>query len=141
MTDENQNLEEKINNIENETNKINKKISVHQENQEQLIMLVKIVQRSGVDVEKLSDKWNDEVDMENNDGVIKLSDNNISSVCDSNDLSAKIDPASFIPINIEEPHINKKVFNGIPKLNFDIFKGEEVENKNKNKKKFINHSK
>ena len=44
--------------------KISKKIEVHKENQEQLIMLVKIIQKSGVDVEKIIDKWNYDIEMD-----------------------------------------------------------------------------
>ena len=105
-------------------------------------MLVKIIQKSGVDVEELIDKWNSEVDLENNNSISNNSNNNNitnnnESYTDSiNELNGKIDPSSFIPINIEEPHVNKKVFNGIPKLNFDILKN----NKEGNKKKFRNNS-
>ena len=140
LLEENKNLDEKINNIEIENKKINKKISLNKENQEQLIMLVKIVQRSGVDVKKIIDKWNDEVDNENNKNIIST-EKNISSISDSiNESNSKIGPASFIPINIDEPHINKKVFNGIPKLNFDIIKNGRENIKNK-REKFINNSK
>ena len=137
LEEENQNLEEKIDCIVTENKKISKKIIGHQENQEQLVMLVKIVQKSGVDVEKLIDKWNNEVDMENN--VEKSENFNISSVSESiNDLECQVDPASFIPINIEKPVVNKKVFNGIPKLNFEVFNNNEYGNK---KEKFRNNSK
>ena len=117
---------------------------MHQENQEQLIMLVKIVQKSGVDVEQLIDKWNNEVEMENNnisnDSNMNMNINNDDeSLTDSiNELNSKIDPSSFIPINIEEPHINKEVMKGIPKLNFDIIKNG---GNNSKKGKFRNHSK
>ena len=137
LEEENQNLEEKIDCIVTENKKISKKIIGHQENQEQLVMLVKIVQKSGVDVEKLIDKWNNEVDMENNNE--KNNNYNISSASESiNDLECQVDPASFIPINIEEPVVNKKVFNGIPKLNFDVFNNNDCGNK---REKFRNNSK
>ena len=143
MVEDNQKLDNKIKNIQYENKKINQKIEAHQENQEQLIMLVKIIQKSGVDVEELIDKWNNEVELENNNNNnnnnnLTDNSNNSESYTDSiNELNSKIDPSSFIPINIEEPHINKKVFNGIPKLNFDILKN----NKDNNKRKFRNNSK
>ena len=141
LIEDNQKLENKINNIEYENKKINQKIEAHQENQEQLIMLVKIIQKSGVDVEELIDNWNKEVELENNTNNTNISNysNDNESYTDSiNELSSKIDPSSFIPINIEEPHINKKVFNGIPKLNFDVLKNGKEGNK---RAKFRNHSK
>ena len=144
LIEDNQKLEYRIKDIIYENQKINKKIGIHQENQEQLIMLVKIVQKSGVDVEELIDKWNNDVEMEinnnniTNDSNIFSNNNNEESYTDSTyDLNGKIDPSSFIPINIEEPHINKKVFKGVPKLNLDIIKNN-LEN---NRPKFINNSK
>ena len=105
-------------------------------------MLVKIVQKSGVDVEQLIDKWNNEIEMdsfENEESNNYKNNNNDESLTDSiNELNSKIDPSSFIPINIEEPHVNKKVMKGIPKLNFDAIKNGGEKQK---KGKFRNHSK
>lgn len=130
LKEDNDKLDNKISYILNENKKISKKIELHQENQEQLIMLIKIVQRSGVDVEKLIDKWNNDVEMENNNMSSDSNYNNTESYTDSmNELNSKIDPSSFIPINIEEPHINKKVLKGIPKLNFDIIKNGDDNNR------------
>ena len=145
LIEDNDKLDNKIKSIEYENKKIYQKIESHQENQEQLIMLVKIIQKSGVDVEELIDKWNNEIDLENNNSISCNSNNNNNNITNNNEsytdsineLNSKIDPSSFIPINIEEPHVNKKVFNGIPKLNFDILKN----NKEVNKKKFRNNSK
>jgi hypothetical protein len=139
LKEDNDKLDNKISYILNENKKISKKIELHQENQEQLIMLIKIVQRSGVDVEKLIDKWNNDVEMENNNMSSDSNYNNTESYTDSmNELNSKIDPSSFIPINIEEPHINKKVLKGIPKLNFDIIKNGDENNR---RGKYRNHSK
>ena len=142
LKEDNDKLDNKISYIENENKKISKKIEIHQDNQEQLIMLVKIVQKSGVDVEKLIDKWNNEIEMDSNENEESSNyknNNNDESLTDSiNELNSKIDPSSFIPINIEEPHINKKVMKGIPKLNFDAIKNG---GENQRKGKFRNHSK
>ena len=104
-------------------------------------MLVKIIQKSGVDVEELIDKWNNEVELENeeNDGGVQNYSNNESYTDSINELNDKIDPSSFIPINIEEPRVNQKVFSGIPKLNFDAIKNNN--NREGNRKKFRNNSK
>lgn len=142
LEEDNQKLENEIKKIYNENKKIKQKIEINQENQEQLIMLVKIVQKSGINVEEMIDKWNEEVEMENNNSKIinKSNDSkNNESLTDSyNELNSNIDPSSFIPINIEKPQINKKVFNGIPKLNFEILKNNKRNNK---KAKFRNNSK
>ena len=127
-------LENRINSIIQENKRIKAKIGNYLENQEQLIMLVKIVQRSGVDVESLIDKWNNEVDNMNNEEDSEMSCNKESSISDEiNELNGKIDPSSFIPINIENPHINKKVFIGIPKLNFSSINNGENNKKQKHK--------
>ena len=127
-------LENRINLIIQENKKIKAKIKNYLENQEQLIMLVKIVQKSGVDVESLIDKWNNEVDNMNNEEENEISYNNESSISDEiNELNGKIDPSSFIPINIEKPHVNKKVFSGIPKLNFSNINNRESSKKQRHK--------
>ena len=132
--EDNDNLENRINSIIHENKKIKAKIETYMENQEQLIMLIKIVQKSGVDVEALIDKWNNEV--ENMNEEKEISDYKESISDEINELNSKIDPSSFIPINIEEPHVNKKVFKGIPKLNFS-----NINNKDNKKTKFKNNSK
>ena len=93
------------------------------------VKIIKSVQKSGVDVEALIDKWNNEVENMNNEEDNEISDNEYDrkeSISDEiNELNGKIDPSSFIPINIEKPHVNKKVFNGIPKLNFSNINNNE----------------
>ena len=140
--EDNDNLENRINLIEHENKKIKAKIDTYTENQEQLIMLIKIVQKSGVDVEALIDKWNDEVENMNEENETSENNNynnnnDIESTSEEiSELNGKIDPSSFIPINIEEPHVNKKVFKGIPKLNFSNINSKETK-----KGKFRNKSK
>ena len=136
--EDNDQLEDRINSIIYENKKIKAKIETYTENQEQLIMLVKIVQKNGIDVEALIDKWNVEVEnMNKEEENNEISDNKESTSDEINELNGKIDPSSFIPINIEKPHVNKKVFNGIPKLNFS-----KINNKDSGKKgKFKNNSK
>ena len=129
--EDNDNLENRINSIIYENKEIKEKIETFKENQEQLILLIKIVQKSGIDVEALIDKWNNDVDKINEEN--ETSDNKESTSDEINELNCKIDPSSFIPINIEEPHVNKKVFKGIPKLNFS-----SINNKENTKSKYKN---
>ena len=129
--EDNDNLENRINSIIYENKEIKEKIETFKENQEQLILLIKIVQKSGIDVEAIIDKWNNDVDKINEEN--ETSDNKESTSDEINELNYKIDPSSFIPINIEEPHVNKKVFKGIPKLNFS-----SINNKENTKSKYKN---
>jgi hypothetical protein len=148
LMEDNKTLSDKISGIEQENNKIRKKINVYKENQEQLVMLVKIIQQNGVDIEELIDKWNNDVEDEEDTISREVNEemNSKSIVLDSlNDLNGKIDCSSFIPITVQEKKPEKKLkVSGIPKLNFDILKNNYNNNKNNNKKKkdnFLNKSK
>ena len=66
--EKNKKLDEKFNEVNQENIAIKKKYSTLKENQEQLIMLIKIIQENGVDVDGLIDKWNNEVEMEEREG-------------------------------------------------------------------------
>lgn len=132
LAEDNKSLSDKINIIQQENSKLRKKISVYKENQEQLIMLVKIIQQNGVDVEKLIDKWNNEIENESESAKrISTDDNNISYSDSLNELNSKIDCSSFIPITVGEPQKTKKIFVGIPKLNFDMIKNNTITKKKK----------
>ena len=152
LIEDNKTLSDKIGGIEQENNKLQKKINVYKENQEQLVMLVKIIQQNGVDIEELIDKWNE--DIENEEEITSENEkndeiNSKSLVLDSlNELNGKIDCSSFIPITVQEKKEEKKMkVSGVPKLNFDILKNnynQDNRNNHKHKKKkdkFLNNSK
>lgn len=138
IIEDNQKLENKIKDVEDENNQISKKIATLKENQEQLILLVKIIKKAGVNIEELIDKWNDEVEKENIN--IGKESNDTRNIHDSfKELNNKVDTPSFIPINIENPLINKRVFKGIPKLDFSNI--NNYNKQSKQKEKFKNNSK
>ena len=152
LMEDNKNLSDKIGGIEQENNKLKKKINVYKENQEQLVMLVKIIQQNGVDIEELIDKWNEDIENEEENTSENEKNEEINSkslVLDSlNELNGKIDCSSFIPITVQEKNIEKKIkVSGVPKLNFDILKShynQDNKNNHKNKKKkdkYLNNSK
>ena len=64
LIERNKKLDEKFNEVSQENTTLKKKYSSLKENQEQLIMLIKIIQENGIDVDGLIDKWNNEVEME-----------------------------------------------------------------------------
>ena len=138
--------------MQQENNKLKKKIDDYKENQEQLVMLVKIIQQSGVDIEELIDRWNNDIENEEeNNSKDNNEESNSKSIIDSlNDLNGKIDCTSFIPITVQEKKVEKKIkVSGIPKLNFDILKNnynQDKRNKNnhdhkKKKENYLNKSK
>ena len=154
LMEDNKNLSDKIGGIEQENNKLKKKINVYKENQEQLVMLVKIIQQNGVDIEELIDRWNNDLENEEEMNSKEKNEeiNSKSIALDSlNELNGKIDCSSFIPITVQEKEVEKKMkVSGVPKLNFDLLKNNyNQENRNNhkqnnNKKKkdnYINKSK
>ena len=154
LMEDNKNLSDKIGGIEQENNKLKKKINVYKENQEQLVMLVKIIQQNGVDIEELIDRWNNDLENEEEMNSKEKNEeiNSKSIALDSlNELNGKIDCSSFIPITVQEKEEEKKMkVSGVPKLNFDLLKNNyNQENRNNhkqnnNKKKkdnYINKSK
>ena len=150
--EDNKNLSNKIGGIEEENNKLKDKINVYKENQEQLVMLVKIIQQNGVDIEELIDRWNNDIENEE-EAISKEKNEEITSkslVLDSlNELNGKIDCSSFIPITVQEKKEETKIkVCGVPKLNFDLLRNNYNQNnhnyKHANKKKkdnFLNNSK
>ena len=89
-------------------------------------MLVKIIKQNWVDIEKLIDRWNNDIENEEeNTSKEKFEElNSKSLVLDSlNELNGKIDCSSFIPITVQEKKEEKKIkVSGVPKLNFALWK-------------------
>ena len=146
LMEDNKNLSDKIGGIEQENNKLKKKINVYKENQEQLVMLVKIIQQNGVDIEELIDKWNNDIENEEEMNSKEKNEeiNSKSIAIDSlNELNGKIDCSSFIPITVQEKKEEKKMkVSGVPKLNFDLLKNNyNQENRNNNKQNINNKKK
>ena len=101
-------------------------------------MLVKIIKQNGVDIEELIDRWNNDIENEEeNNSKEKVEEiNSKSLVLDSlNELNDKIDCSSFIPITVQEKKEEKKIkVSGVPKLNFDLLKNNyNPENRNNHK--------
>ena len=110
--------------LEKENKILNNKIEEYSKNQEQLILLIKIVQNLGIDINKLIDEYNKEIDNYNlieNNSKIKYNES-------VSDLDIKLESNSFIPINIEKTHEFKISKIKIPKLNF-----EKINNRNNEK--------
>ncbi len=103
-------------------------------------MLVKIIQKSGVDIENVIDKWNHEIEEEEEkedeekEKEEEDEDNNEEKIGKSrsydsmNDLDGKIDCSSFIPIIMKEKKPEKVIkVKDVPKLNFDAIKKKQQE--------------
>jgi hypothetical protein len=115
LIENNKKLDEIYNDVSQENINIKKKYSHLKENQEQLIMLIKIIQENGVDVDGLIDKWNNEIENEEKE-------NNESENNESIDIEMykEHEKYAFLPITVDNnSKKSKNIIKGVPKLNFD----------------------
>ena len=119
--EKNKKLDDKFNDVSQENTNLKKKYGSLKENQEQLIMLIKIIQENGVDVDGLIDKWNNEVEMEEkqaNNG--NKNTDNIKSV--DIEMNKEHEKYEFLPITFENSKKSRSIIKGVPKLNFEVLK-------------------
>ena len=113
---------EKINEDSQENIKIKNKYNNLKENQEQLIMLIKIIQENGVDVDGLIDKWNKEIEMEEKEGGGGGEESDHNKSVDI-EMIKEHQKYEFLPITVDNNNKKtKNVIKGVPKLNFDAIK-------------------
>ncbi len=114
LIEKNKKLDEKYNDVSQENINIKKKYNNLKENQEQLVMLIKIIQGNGVDVDGLIDKWNNDIENEEKE-------NNESELTKSMDLEMikEHEKYEFLPITVDNSKKSKSIIKGVPKLNFD----------------------
>ena len=119
LMEKNKKLDEKYNEVNQENIEIKKKYNTLKENQEQLIMLIKIIQENGVDVDGLIDKWNNEIENEEKENGAEDSDNNKSVDIEMIKEHQKYE---FLPITVDNSKKSRSIIKGVPKLNFDAIK-------------------
>ena len=113
--------------LEKENKKLNKKLEEYTSNQEQLILLIKLIQSCGVDINELIDDYQNSTNININNTVKKDKKSKFSDSV--SDLDIKGESNSFIPITIEKTHESKISKIKIPKLNFEkINKYNEINN-------------
>ena len=113
---EKEELDDKFNEVNQENISLKKKYGSLKENQEQLIMLIKIIQENGIDVDSLIDKWNNEVEMEEK----QAAEDNLKSV--DIEMIKEHKKYEFLPITVDKSKKSKNVIKGVPKLNFSALK-------------------
>ena len=121
LIEKNKKLDDKFNDVSQENTNLKKKYGSLKENQEQLIMLIKIIQENGVDVDGLIDKWNNEVEMEEkqaNNG--NKNTDNIKSV--DIEMNKEHEKYEFLPITVDNSKKSRSIIKGVPKLNFEVLK-------------------
>ena len=126
LMEDNEKIDNKFNEVYEDNIRLRNKLNSYKDTQEQLIMLIKLVQKTGVDVEGIIDKWNNEIENENENeneqehNFIDNKNENKSAFTDiQNNYDYKLD-SSFTPITIDEPNEKKKEkIEIVPKLNFE----------------------
>ena len=116
LMEKNKKLDDKFNEVNNENIEIKKTYFSLKENQEQLIMLIKIIQENGVDVDKLIDQWNNEIEMEEKNGEGKEESDTNKSIDLKMDQEHK--KYEFLPINVDNGTKTNSI-KGVPKLDFN----------------------
>ena len=119
LIERNKKLDEKFNDVSQENNNLKKKYGSLKENQEQLIMLIKIIQENGVDVDGLIDKWNNEVEMEERQAAGGDVENTKSVDIE---MIKEHEKYEFLPITVDNSKKSRSNIKGVPKLNFDAIK-------------------
>ena len=112
--------------LEKENKKLNKKLEEYSSNQDQLILLIKLIQSCGIDINELIDNYQNSI---NNISNTVIKDKKSKFNDSVSDLDIKVESNSFIPITIEKTHESKISKIKIPKLNFEkINKYKEINN-------------
>ena len=121
LIEKNKKLDEKFNEVSQENSNLKKKYGSLKENQEQLIMLIKIIQENGVDVDGLIDKWNNEVEMEEKQAAAKGGEPDNTKSVDV-EMIKEHEKYEFLPITVDNSKKSRSIIKGVPKLNFDALK-------------------
>jgi len=111
LIERNKKLDEKFNEVSQENTTLKKKYSSLKENQEQLIMLIKIIQENGIDVDGLIDKWNNEVEMEEKNAA----GGGLGEPANTKSVDAEInkeqEKLKFLPITVENSLKSRSIIN------------------------------
>ena len=119
LIERNKKLDDKFNEVSQENTNLKKKYGSLKENQEQLIMLVKIIQENGIDVDGLIDKWNNEVEMEEKQAAAKKGKDSANTKSVDVEMNKEHEKYEFLPITVENSKKSKSIIKGVPKLNLD----------------------
>ena len=120
LMEKNKKLDQKFNEVNDENMSIKKRYSVLKENQEQLVMLIKIIQENGVDVDGLIDKWNNEIEKEGQEAGGGGDIENTKSV--DIEMIKEHEKYEFLTITVDNSKKSRSIIKGVPKLNFDAIK-------------------
>ena len=122
LIERNKKLDEKFNEVSQENTNLKKKYGSLKENQEQLIMLVKIIQENGIDVDGLIDKWNNEVEMEEKQAAAKKGKDSANTKSVDVEMNKEHEKYEFLPITVDNSIKSRSIIKGVPKLNFEVIK-------------------
>lgn len=142
LMSDNEEIEKNISQLKNYNKHLKEKIEQLKENQNQLVLLLKIIEKNGIDIESIIDKWNEEVEKEE-ESEEKDSISNINNNINTDQSDSRMDSAIYVPITLDEGDKSENKINykkNIPKLNFALLK-RKAENEDNTKKENENSSK
>ena len=115
--------------------KTDEKLDKLMESQNQLILVLKIIELKGVNIDEIIDQWNKDIEEEEQKQLNKNSNTVNSSYVDNDNesySSIELDSAALIPINLtecEEMPKQSYTYSNIPKLDFDKLKRNKATKK------------
>ena len=115
LKNKNKQYNNKLHMLEKEKINLNSQIEEYNSNQEQLILLIKIIQNFGIDIDKIIEDYNSSII----DYSFTIDNNSIKNNDSLSELDIKSESNSFIPINIEKKAQSKISKINIPKLNLE----------------------
>lgn len=159
---ENEKLKKDLKTSEDSKSEIQSKYDTLKENQDQLVMLLKLVEKEGVNLENIISKWNSQMDEEeeknssnnvNEDNINNLSEgekeNNEEDDLNDKEIHSDDDlngGEEFLPLTLGENNINSNTVKikraNVPKLDFGgikLFADNQPLNDKDKKKKGLNN--
>ena len=145
---DNKTLEKQLSEEKKHVKDLESKIKVLENEKTQLIIVLKLVENTGVDIESIVDEWNAEIQNISHDEINSNTshssylhhnknkknkkdnysfNNTLSYDNNNNSNNSVLNSSNFLPLNLEEPNCkqqlcNNHTYSNIPKLNFDKIK-------------------
>ena len=148
LVKDNKNLEKQLYDEKKRVKELESKLKTLENEKAQLIIVLKLVESTGIDIEAIVDEWNKEVQNQAQEQIhsnssssailrnkqnknkhgnknVNHSFNNTLSI--ENNNNSVLNSSNFLPLNLDEPNSKRKInnnhtYSNIPKLNFDKIK-------------------
>ena len=122
LNKEKEKLKTKFNNEHVLKKKTEEKLEKVLDDQNQLILVLKIIEQKGIDIEEIIDEWNKEVEQEEEQHHVYSNTTNNEHKFSESYSSIELDSSVLVPINVTEENKRCYTYSNIPKLDFDKLK-------------------